>query len=110
MEPEELHVPETSAPMREIWQFALTYNGYDRHGGSPGAAAIGNDAAARWADTGELPEDLATARCALFFEQRRYRHFGTDPQGTKATYIHSLVGRIGDLSGGRVAGPSDPLP
>jgi hypothetical protein len=110
MEPEELQVPEPSAPMPEIWQFALTYNGYDRHGGSRGAAAIGNDAAARWADTGTLPEDLATARCALFFEQRRYRHIGTDPRGEEASYIRSLVGRIGALADGLVAGPPDPLP
>lgn len=110
MESESLAVPETSSPMREIWRFALTYNGYYRHGGTLAAAVIGNDAAARWADTGELPEDLATARCALFFEQRRYRHFGTDPRGDSATYIRSLVGRISNLSGGQVAGPSDPLP
>ena len=110
MEPETLEVPEASAAMRELWRFALTYNGYDRHGGFQGAADIGNDAAARWADTGELPEDLERARCALFFEQRRYRHFDTDPQGGAATYIRSLVGKIGELSGGRVAGPPDPLP
>jgi len=59
---------------------------------------------------GVLPGDLDTARAALFFEQRRFHHFGSDPTGNDALYVRTLLGRIAELSGGTVTGPPDPIP
>jgi hypothetical protein len=105
-----IDIPSDSAPMPLIWTFALTYNAYDRHGGFEGAAEIGNASEAQWRRDGVLPADLDTARASLFFEQRRYHHFGSDPEGDAERYVRSLVRQIRDLSGATVAGPADPLP
>jgi hypothetical protein len=106
---DDMVVPSVDADLDEIWAFALTYNAYDRHGGSSGAARLANSAADRWEKDASVPIRLNTARAALFFEQRRYHHFGWDPEGSSDAYIRSLVGRIQKLTGGRVSGPPDPF-
>ncbi len=103
-------VPEIDAPWLDIWKFALTYNGYDRHGGMEGVAPIANTARHTWDQDGLLPDSLDTSRTALFFEQRRYHHFGNDPTGKDAHYIRALLGQIAELSGGVVTGAHDPYP
>lgn len=103
-------VPADDADWLDIWNFALTYNAYDRDGGFGGASDIGNRCAEAWRADGSLPEDLDTARAALFFEQRRYRHFGDDPTGPSEAYVRALVRRISELSGGQIDGRPDPLP
>lgn len=103
-------VPPADAAWPDIWRFALTYHAYHRLGDSEQAAAVGNRHADRWRAQRELPAGIDTARIALFFEQRRYHHFGHDPSGERETYIRALVGHIGELSCGPVAGPPDPLP
>lgn len=114
---ERIPVPEPDAPyFPEICDFALTYNGYNRHGGSDGAAKIGKRTEARYWDTGELPDDLETLRCALFWVQRYVRWNDQEPGSNPlnnpgyAAYVKALVTRIGEISGGSVPGPADPAP
>jgi hypothetical protein len=107
---EQIAVPGEDADWYEVWEFALTYNAYERHRGSSGAAAIGNGAAARWRERGVLPRQLPIARAALFFEQRRYHHFGHVPDGEDARYVRALLRHIRKLSGGSIAGPADDAP
>lgn len=82
-------VPADDAGWDEIWQFALTYDGYAAHGDR--CLDIGS----RWAETylteRILPRDLDALRTCLFFEQRRYHHMGFDPEGASATYVRRLV-------------------
>ena len=96
-------VPPDGDPWPEIWEFALSYDAYDAHGGFEGAARIGNGCVSQWTIDRSLPDDLISARAALFFEQRRFRHFGWDPEGEDARYVRALLSRIRHLSGGRVA-------
>ena len=110
MKADDIEVPSDAAEWPEIWEFALTYNAYKRHGGFDVVAEIGDAALRQWEVAGLLPDDLGTARAALFFEQRRYHHFGEAPSGESAIYVRSLLDRIRSLSGGRVAGPQDPGP
>ncbi|SMO88787.1 SIR2-like domain-containing protein [Geodermatophilus aquaeductus] len=95
-------VPPTTSDEGTIWTFALTYNGYRRHGGFGPTADLANAALASWEQDRRLPDDLASARAALFFEQRRWRHFGTDPRPHDLEYLRALLGRIATLSGGYV--------
>ena len=107
----QIRVPNSDAPWHmEVVQFALTYNGYDRHGGFDAVAAIGNEGYARWQQDGFLGQDVDQLRCALFFEQRRWRHLDSEPDPEARRYIVDLVQRIRGLSGGWVSGPADPLP
>jgi hypothetical protein len=61
-----------------------------------------NDALAAWDQDRRLLDDLRSVRAALFFDQRRWRHLGTDPRPEDLEYSRALLGRIVELSGGVV--------
>jgi hypothetical protein len=75
----------------EVIEFAVSYNGYDRHGGTDVVATVANGVAAAWHATGQLEADLATLRCALFFEQRRAHHTDQEPD---PGYLAALLSAI----------------
>ena len=88
-------VPGPNAGWGELGWFALTLNGYQ---------AIGNDrigpqangSVHYYAEHGRIDPglDLTQLRSCLFFEQRRYRHFGHEPDETAVPYLRSLVEAI----------------
>jgi hypothetical protein len=89
-------VPSTTARWSPaIETFALTFNGYQN---------IGDEECGRLANKvkEELRKDdgalraltLAELRGCLFFEQRRYRHFGTEPEAEERRYIDALLDAI----------------
>ena len=104
-------VPADSASLLNIWRFALSYRGYERHGGIDGTAEIAQEVRRRWSVDAALPDDLATARAALFFEQRSYRFSGDEPEpgDEDDVYIRALVRVIHQLSGGTVLGVPEPF-
>ncbi len=65
-----------------IAKFASTFNGYKQCGSFEACAEIAN---ARRHNT------LTELRACLFFEQRRWRHFGETPDAEAETYQRSLV-------------------
>lgn len=107
-------VPPTGAPwFLDGVEFALTYNGYDRHGGQEGASALGRAVHEEFLRSGRLPDDLDTLRCSLFWEQRYIRwneHVDLLADEAYAAYLQALLDRIRDIGGGTVPGPPDPLP
>lgn len=78
-------LPGADASWFEIEKFALTYDGYTEAGSLEKCAAIAN---AKRNDT------LDELRTCLFFEQRRWRHFGEVPEGEDLLYIRSIVDQI----------------
>lgn len=101
-------VPSPDAPVEVLLHFgASTYFGHDRHGGPEGLAQLANAAAHRWAQDRSLPDRLGPARAALFFEARRWHHFGTRPHSEAEDYIRALVARVAELSGGQVRRDSE---
>lgn len=78
-------IPPPSASWDEIQPFALSFNGYERWGGSQACAEIAN--AMRHGSLDEL-------RTCLFFEQRRWRHFGETPDDASMAYIGSVLEKI----------------
>jgi len=80
-------LPSLDAGWGEIQSFALTIDGYKEAGSFEHAAHIANARAC---------ETLTDLRVCLFFEQRRWRHFGDDPDHTTMAYIRSLVRQIYD--------------
>ena len=75
-------IPSPSATWTEIGEFALTFNGYEYWGSFAKCAEIAN---------ARDPQDLLELRTCLFFEQRRFRHFGWAPDGEDMDYIRGLV-------------------
>ncbi len=90
------------APWKDLWEFALTYDGYGRHGSFEDAADVANATRMAWEQQGVLPNDLDEVRCSLFFEQRRWRQFGDTPDGRDEEYIRLLLAAVAELSDGQV--------
>jgi len=78
-------VPSEGATLDEILEFAHTYNAYEEQGNFHIAAEIAN----RRAD-----DSLEDLRTCLFFEARRWRHFGDDPDPGAEQYIRSVVAPV----------------
>ena len=87
-------IPAPDADWGRIGAFALTFNGYDAWAPSGKCGQIANQWVKRYAERQELPDSLKELRTCLFFEQRRWRHFGYDPDDEAMTYIHALVEEI----------------
>lgn len=78
-------IPSPDAEWDEIQEFALTFNGYEFWGSFEKCADMAN--ARRRGSPSEI-------RTCLFFEQRRWRHFGEDPDAEAMIYIRELVDQI----------------
>ena len=87
-------LPSRSAGWPSIAAFAVSMDGYRRWRGFDRCAEIGNEIRAEYAATRALPPELSRLRTALFFEQRRFHHFGEAPGGEDLTYVRALVNAI----------------
>ena len=90
----ESDVPLPHAGWQQIGRFALSFNGYEWWGSFQRCAEFANLAAETYRESGGLPESLTDLRTCLFFEQRRWRHFGLDPDEEAMNYIGALVEEI----------------
>ena len=90
----ERDLPSPGAEWWQIWEFALAFDGYDQCGSFDECADIGNRWAAAYARDKSLSESLTELRTCLFFEQRRWHHFGDDPDEASARYIRDLLDEI----------------
>ncbi len=78
-------IPNQIAEWGEISTFALTFDGYKRFDSFHECAEIANS---------RRHDSLTNIRTCLFFEQRRWRHFGEEPDNEAMTYIRDLVEKI----------------
>jgi len=74
-------IPDSDASWNVISEFALTFNGYDIEG----CAEIAN---------AHRHDSLTDLRTCLFYEQRRWRHFGETPDDEAMAYIRDLVKKL----------------
>lgn len=79
------NIPIPDASWDEIEEFALTFDGYNVWGSFDICAEIAN---------ARRHESLTDLRTCLFFEQRRWRHFGENPDEKTMDYIRGLVEEI----------------
>ena len=78
-------VPPADADWQAIADFALTFDGYERWGSFEKCAEIAN---------AELHDSLDHLRTCLFFEQRRWRHYGDEPDEEALAYWRRIVAGI----------------
>ena len=78
-------VPSESADWHDIVRFAHTFNGYSVHGSFGACGEIANE---------HRNETLTDLRTCLFFEQRRWNHYGRPPDAEAMAYIKSLIEQI----------------
>ena len=89
-------VPTADAPWDKIFYFALSFDGYSLFGGFGPCAELANDTAERYRADSSLLEslDLTRLRVCLFFEQRRWHHFGYGPTAEAREYFGALLNAI----------------
>ena len=90
----------TAVPGRgESWDavsdFALSYDGYAYW---DDLATLAGAVLQRWTRRRSLPDTLDELRGCLFYEQRRWHHFGEEPTGRSAEYMWAVVNAIGALA------------
>lgn len=84
----EQDLPSANARWDNIWKFALSFNGYKY---SNKCGELANKAVAAFREDKSLPRSLSDLRACLFFEQRRWHHFGEEPDIETMVYIHALI-------------------
>jgi len=79
------NIPSPKARWHTIEKFALTFEGYKHWGSFEKCAKVAN---------ARLNKTLTELRTCLFFEQRRWRHFGEPPNKEEMAYIRNLIQAI----------------
>ena len=90
----EADLPAPNADWGTISTFALTFDGYGHWHPESKCAEIANATVGEFWATGQLPTTLSELRTCLFFEQRRYHHFGSPPDEKEMKYIRAIVEAI----------------
>ena len=76
---------------------ALTFDGYRAYGSTSRLARLANSALERWRAARALPDALTELRACLFFEQRRWHHFGESFDDETMRYVRALIERMREL-------------
>lgn len=87
-------LPGADADEDAYHRFALSFNGYQELGSTRRCGRIANESLEHWRRSGELPEDVDVLRACLFFEQRRWHHFGHGFNEETMRYLRDIVGRL----------------
>ena len=101
-------VPRRGDPWETVSSFCLSYDGYAYWDDVSELAAR---CLRRWTRHGAVPATIDEVRGCLFFEQRRWHHFGEDPNGRGAHYLGDLLDTLhGLVASGSPARPTPPPP
>ena len=84
-------LPKEGADWLKISGFAHSFNGYEHWGSFEKCGDVANSIRDEYKTTGELSTNLTDLRTCLFFEARRWRHYGYDPDEEAMRYIHALM-------------------
>lgn len=87
-------VPVDTRDWMTFTKFALTFDGYSQYGNPDGCGELANRVLQEYRADGRLPNNLAELRACVFFEQRRWRHFGEEPDDETWSYLNDLLGKI----------------
>jgi len=88
-------VPPAAASWHTIVGFALTVDGYKAIGEKE-CAQLANRVKSEFSKDAASVETLSLTelRSCLFFEQRRFNHFGAEPQDADRTFINTILDAI----------------
>jgi hypothetical protein len=78
-------LPKPYARWQDVANFALTFNGYKHWGSFEKCAEVANK---------HSEGTLTDLRTCLFFEERRWHHYGDEPDEEVMKYIHNVIEKI----------------
>jgi hypothetical protein len=88
-------VPRRGESWEAVSDFALSYDGYAHW---DDLSTLAGRVLQQWTRRRSLPDTLDELRGCLFYEQRRWHHFGEEPTGRSAEYMWATVDAIGALA------------
>lgn len=100
-------VPASGCTWAAVEELALSYDGYAYWSD---VAELGNRSLQRWTRDRTVPATLDELRGCLFYEQRRWHHFGEEPHGRGAEYVRALLESIRSHLAPAPAPPELPTP
>jgi hypothetical protein len=87
-------IPERGDSWDSVASFALTYDGYAYW---DDVTELATRAIRAWTRQRVLPTTIDEVRGCLFYEQRRWHHFGEEPTGRGALYLWALLDSLRQL-------------
>jgi hypothetical protein len=84
-------IPRRADSWDAVSDFALSYDGYEYWADLP---ELARRVVQRWTRSRTLPGALDELRACLFYEQRRWHHFGEEPTGRSAEYMRAILDAI----------------
>ena len=91
------NIPKDDADWMEIQEFCLSFNAYEYLDSFEKAAEVANDHYRKYKEDKTLSNNLEELRTALFFEQRRHRHFGNSPNPEIMEYLKMVNKKINEI-------------
>lgn len=88
--------PLDTEDLGRIWEFAFKYNAYEKLGSFEAVCKLVHEREKVFMDTGKWIGTVNELRACLFFEQRRWRHMGEDPEGESLHRVIQLYRTICD--------------
>jgi hypothetical protein len=98
-------IPDRGDPWDAVSSFSLSYDGYAYW---DDVSELATRRIRAWTRDHTLPNSIDEVRACLFYEQRRWHHFGEDPNGRGAQYVWALLDTLRSLVAARTA--LDPAP
>jgi hypothetical protein len=102
-------IPDRGDPWEAVSSFSLSYDGYAYW---DDVSELATRHVRVWTRDRMLPASIDEVRACLFYEQRRWHHFGEEPNGRGAQYVWALLDTLRSLVAARSAAepPSAPPP
>jgi len=93
-------IPDRGDSWDAVSSFSLSYDGYAYW---DDVSELATRCIRAWTRDHTLPGSIDEARACLFYEQRRWHHFGEDPNGRGAQYVWALLDTLRSLVAARSA-------
>jgi hypothetical protein len=100
-------IPERGDPWDAVSSLSLSYDGYAYW---DDVTELATRSIRSWTRDRAVPGTIDEIRACLFYEQRRWHHFGEDPSGRGARYIGALLDALRALVAARPPAVSEAAP
>lgn len=98
-------IPDHSDSWDAVSSFSLSYDGYAYW---DDVSELATRSIRGWTRSRTLPGSIDELRACLFYEQRRWHHFGEEPNGRGAQYVWALLDGLRTLVVARTVAPAPP--
>ena len=92
------NVPDKEADWLKISKYSCSFNAYEYWGSFDKVSEIANECNEKYLKNSTLPHSVKILRTCIFFEQRRFHHYGWEPSKEGMVYIRALIDKIRNIA------------